>query len=118
MTVLLLLAAWLILSIPVALLAARMMAVQPSREEVVAALREKYQTGGYEALTPFLEHVQRYGQVHAPDWIVCADCGVEVEVEPNGPTTHQPNRCSACITDRKARWHIESRMKNRRPHEI
>lgn len=49
------------------------------RAEVIAALREAYQTGGMRLLSAIADDIREHGPLHDPEFVTCIQCGNEFE---------------------------------------
>jgi hypothetical protein len=78
---------------------------QPSREDLIAALRAKFEQGGYDAIMPTLDDILTHGQIHAPEYIECEGCGMSFERVFQGTGSTKPvTRCVTCRADLRAEY--------------
>lgn len=73
------------------------------RAEVVAALRQAYETGGMRLLAAIADDILEHGPLHDAEFVLCLDCGAEFEPDPmKNNDTRRPLRCPTCHDAEKA----------------
>lgn len=84
--------------------------------EVVAALREAYQSGGLRLLSAIADDIREHGPLHDPEWILCLDCGHEFE-RPQSAVLNggsHPVRCPTCLDLNKTAVRARRYLKEKR----
>lgn len=69
------------------------------RAATVRLLAEVFQTEGYsDRWRTLMDSIREHGQIHDPEFLTCADCGVEFERPPvfGSGRCHPPTRCGDC----------------------